>query len=346
MTSLAYTFTIGPGELSKQGIYLLRSILKNTEAEKDEIYVYIVEDEKEDIDDEILDEVKEKTTLIEGSMPNPDYPLSAAHGALKKTSEVTDKEYILLLDTDTVILDDIRIQEEKEGDLFLTPVPVSHKFWNSKEKSGKEFRKLFDKYGFEYPEEKTVYSNYDRKEVNPYYNGGFILTRNNDFPERWLDLSDEVFGNLSRDNYFSEMIALALLASDYDVISLGPEYNFFQTLRPYPQEGTKMAHYVDTRSLYRGIFLSQKIGSGWFYEKLGGTGVLEEYNSQGGLKKSIDILREVKHSYTRRVNGKKLLYLRLIGPVLTALEKTGTKQRTRDVANWILGKEKFKEKSY
>lgn len=345
MISLAYTFTIGPGELSKQGLYLLRSIVRNTEADKEDIYVYIVEGERKDIDDEVLEEIRDKATLIEGPMPNPDYPLSAAHGALKKTSEVSDKEYILLLDTDTVILDDITVQYEKEGDLFLTPVLVSHKYWNSKKKSDKEFRKLFDEYGFEYPD-KTVYSNYDREEVNPYYNGGFILTKNNDFPERWLDLSDEVFGSLRKDNYFSEMIALALLASDYDVVSLGPEYNFFQTLRPYPQEGTKMVHYVDTRSLYRGIFLSQKIGSGWFYEKLKGTGVLEQYHSQGKLKMTMDILREVKHSHTRRVNGKKLLYLRLISPVLTALEKTGTKQLARDITNRILGKEKFKEKNY
>jgi hypothetical protein len=86
------------------------------------------------------------------------------------------------------------------------------------------------------------------------------------------------------------------------------------------------------------------IGSGWFYEKLKGTGVLEQYHSQGKLKKTIDMLREVKHSHTRRVNGKKLLYLRLIGPMLTILEKTETKQKARDVANSILGKEKFKGK--
>lgn len=346
MSSLAYTFTIGPGELSKQGIYLLRSIVKNTEARKEDIYVYVVNYEKEDIDDEILDEVKEEATLIEGPMPNPDYPLSAAHGALKKTSEVTDSEYILLIDTDTVVLDDITVHEENDGELFLTPVPVSHKYWNSKEKSNEEFRKLFDKYDFEYPEDREVRSNYDRAEVNPYYNGGFILTKNNDFPERWLDLSERVFGELPQKNYFSEMVALALLASEYDVVSLGPEYNFFQTLRPYPQEGTKMVHYVDTRSLYRGIYLSNKFGSGWFSDKLEGTGILEEYYSLGRTRKTVDIMLESKHSYTRRIKGRKLLYLKILDPILLGLEKTGTKQLARDVANWILGKEKFKEKSY
>lgn len=346
MSSLAYTFTIGPGDLSKQGLYLLRSIRENTKASKDEVFVFIVKEEKSEIDQEVLDEVQKKATLLEGEMPNPNYPLSAAHGALKNASEETEKEYLLLFDTDTAVLDDITVHEEKDADLFLTPVPTSYKYWNSSEKSNEEFRKLFDEYGFEYPEDIDLKSNYDRGKVNPYYNGGFILTKTNDFPKRWLELSEEVFGNLPRKNYFSEMIALALLASDYKVEPLGPEYNFFLPFRPYPQEGTKMVHYLELETLYRSVYLSKKIGSGWFVSQLENTGILEDYKSMNKIKRSLMILNESYKSYTTEVKNRELLNYKIRMKIIRLLELTGTKQLARDIANWILGKEKFKEENY
>ena len=325
---------------------MLNSIRENTEASKEEVFVFIVEEEKEDIDQDVLDEVRSKATLLEGEMPNPDYPLSAAHGALKKASERTEEDYVLLLDTDTIILDDITIHEEEEADLFLTPVPISYKYWNSREKSNEEFRKLFDEYGFEYPEDIDLKSNYDREKVNPYYNGGFILTKTNGFPERWLNLSKEVFGNLPRKNYFSEMIALALLASDYEVEPLGPEYNFFLPFRPYPQEGTKMAHYIELETLYRSVFLSEKIGSDWFVSRLENTGVLEDFRSMNKVKRSLMVLNNSYKSYVTEVKNRELLNYKIRMKIIWLLELTGTKQLARDIANWILGKEKFKETSY
>jgi hypothetical protein len=201
----------------------LRSIVKNTEAEKKEIFVFVVEDEKDDIEDDVLEEVDDKATLIQGEMPNEEYPLSAAHGALKMASEVSDKDYLLLLDTDMLVLDDIEVHERIDRELFLTPATVSHKFWNSKEKSNEEFRSLFDKYGYDYPEDKNLRSNYGREEINPHYNGGFILTKNNDFPERWLNLSKEVHGKLPKRNISSEMVSLSMLATEYETEVLGPE---------------------------------------------------------------------------------------------------------------------------
>lgn len=345
MNSTAYIFTIGPGSLSRQGLYLLKSINRNTEAGKEDVFVYIVDGEKDNIEDDIINEVGERATLIEGPMPNKNYPLSAAHGALKKASEVSDHEYLVLLDTDIVVLDDITIHEENEAELFVAPEVISHQFWASKDKSEDLLRDVFEKYGFDYPDI-AVDSNYDRTEINPYYNSGVIITKNNDFPERYLELSREIHGNLPEKNYNSDMISLSLLAQDYDLFELPPQYNFFQAIRPYPQEGTKVVHYVDLRALRRGVILSRRISSGWFADKLEGTGVLKDIHSMSKLKLFIDSLLEINVAYNRRIKGRELLNFKVRKILIRGLEITRTKQLARDVANWVLGKEKFKEKNY
>jgi hypothetical protein len=57
-------------------------------------------------------------------------------------------------------------------------------------------------------------------------------------------------------------------------------------------------------------------------------------------------LLELNVAYNRRIKGRELLNYKIRKMLIRALEITNTKQLARDVANWILGKEKFKEKSY
>ena len=341
MSSLAYTFTIGSGELSNQGLYLLRSIKENTGATKEEIFVFITKKEKSDIEEHVLDEIRQKATLIEGNMPKEGYPHSAAVGALKKASEVSNSEYILLLDTDTLVLDEINIQQGKSADILVTPGTLSRKYWASKEKSDEKFRKLFDEYGFEYPEGETVYSSYGDEEINPYFNAGFVLTKNNDFPERWLSLTKKIHSHLNKNKHFADQISLSLLASDYQKSILDPQFNFFQTLYPYPYEGTKVVHYVETETLYRGIYLSKRIGSGWFAKKVGETGLLEDYRDMNMLKKFFTILNETYFSYNVRVRNRETINYKIRKRLIYLLELTSTKNLARKIANKLLRKQKF-----
>lgn len=346
MNSLAYTFTIGPGELSKQGLYLLNSILKNTEAGKEDIFVYIVDEEKEDIEECVIEEVKEKATLIEGPLPKEHYPHSAAVGALRKTAKISNKDYLALLDTDTLVLDDIEVHAKKKGELYLTTEPLSRKYWASKEKSDKALRKLFNKFGFEYPENRTVQSSFGEEEINPYYNAGLILTKNNDFPERFLKLTQKVHGELPGPNHFADQISISLLSTEYNLIELEHHYNSFQTLYPYPQEGTKVVHYVETDVLYRCIYLSKKIGSGWFASKVQGTGLLDDYNSTNKIKKGLIILNESYFSYNVRIKGRETINFKIRKKLIFLLELTNTKQLAREIVNTILREEKFKEEKF
>lgn len=345
MNSLAYIFTVGPGELSRQGLYLLRSIQKNTRAEKEDIFVFIVKSEKDEINDEVLEELKEKSTVLEGEMPNKEYPLSAAQGALKSASKNTNHDYLLLLDTDTVVLEDVEVHKHNNAELFLAPEVISRRFWASKKKSEELLKKIFDEYGFSFPDTKLK-SNYDREEINPYYNSGVILTKNSDFPERFVDLSKEVHGNLPQKNYFSEMVSLSMLASEYEVYSLGPEYNFFQARRLYPQEGIKIVHYLDTRSLFRGVILSEKLGSGWFSYKLRGTGVHSDWDEKGRIRRKISFLAEANKAYNSRIKDRDLVNYKIRKILIKGLEVTGTKQLARNLTNLILREKKFREQSY
>lgn len=339
--SLAYVFTLGPGSLSKKGIFLLRSIVKNTSATQDEIFVYLVEDEKKNIDESIIREVEDKATVLEGEMPNKDYPLSAAHGALLEASKVTEKDYLLLLDTDTVILDDIKIHEEHDRELYLPPEGLKRTYWANKN-SEQELREIFEEYGFEYPEKKLE-SNYRSVNINPIFNSGVILTKNNDFPERYLKLSKEVHGNLHQYNYFSDMVSVSMLASEYDLFELDPEYNFFQAYRPYPQEGTKIVHYIDLRALYRGIILSEKFGSGWFGRKMEGLGVKEEYRNKFFLKRWISQILEANYAYNVFIKERSTINYKLRMFFIRILEITETKGLARRLANKILQEKKFKK---
>jgi hypothetical protein len=342
--SLAYVFTIGPGALSKKGIFLLRSIEKNTSATKGEIFVYFVEDEKKKIDNEIISEVEEKATILEGGMPNKEYPLSAAHAALVEASKATDKEHLLLLDTDTIVLDDIKIHEKHDKDLYLAPEGLKRTYWASKESETK-LKAIFDKFGFEYPKE-DLESNYRGIKINPIFNSGVILTKNNDFPKRYLELSKKIHGELPKYNYFSDMVSVSMLASEYEVYELGPEYNFFQAYRPYPQEGTKIVHYIDLRALYRGIILSEKLGSGWFSRKVEGLGIKEEYRSKPRIKRGVAQLFEIYYAYNSIIKERDPLNFKVRMFFIRLLEMTKTKEIARKIANTILQEERFSEDKY
>lgn len=141
MKKLAYVFVLGPHELEKKGLFLLRSIHKNTEAEKKDIFVFIEDSEREEISENAINEARDKATILDGSFPISEYPLSSAHEALYQASQESDVEYLVLLDTDTVVLDDLDIDLNQNKDLLLKPVDLGNRYGEKKsqKKSGKNY---------------------------------------------------------------------------------------------------------------------------------------------------------------------------------------------------------------
>lgn len=286
MSKVSYCFCLPPGDYERQALYLLRSIEKNTKADPDEIFVFVAEEEKEGISEDTIEEVEKKATLIEGNIPNPDYLLSSSHEALRKASKITEKEYIALLDTDTLVLDDINLPRETEVDLFLKPADLGNRYWARKE-SLEEWKSLFSEYGFDFPE-KRINATVDGLEMIPYYNSGsFIVNTASDFPDEWLELSKEIHGNLS-DNFFTDQVSLAMLASKYNVQEVGEVYNFPLNLRISPDKDAMVVHYKRIHSVYRSILIDP-----WFKSKIEDTGILQRYKEDKSLKLYKYMLRDL-----------------------------------------------------
>lgn len=255
---LSYVFALGPNELEQKSLFLLRSIRQNTSASQNEIYVFIAEEEKEEISKETIKEVRNSATIIRGNIPIKEYPLSAAHKALHEASNKSESEYLLLLDTDTLVLNEPKTHLQHESDLFLKPVDTGESYWGQSE-SNKEWKQLFQDNDLEFPEEEVI-STVDKRKVRPpYYNGGAILTRNNAFPKEYLDLNKKVYGTLSTDNYYTDQIVLAILAEKYNVEELDESYNYPQHLRFVPNSSANILHYHELYRIYLPIIISSKL---------------------------------------------------------------------------------------
>ena len=259
MSGITYAFSTGPDELEHEAHLLLNSIQSNTSARADDILIYVIEDEIPLLSDELLSYFNQNATVVKGSLPNPDYPLSAAHGALVAASNETENDYTLLLDTDTLVLDDIEIHNSSEAELFVAPAALGNRYWASSE-STEDWKTLYNKYGFDFPTSR-VRSLVDDQVMLPYYNGGVILTANNDFPERWMNLSREIHGTLPKSNYFSEMVALALLSSDYTVEVLGERYNYTLPRHLTVPTDIRIVHYIEYNCVRRAAAIDRNFNA-------------------------------------------------------------------------------------
>lgn len=254
MNDITYAFAIGPGKLSQQGRWLLQSIKANTDATREDIISFLVSSERERISNETVEYFEQNSTLIEGEMPNPDYPLSAAHAALEQATQKSKYDYTILLDTDTVVLDGITVHQDNDSELFLVPSPISTLYWTNTEQSSDDWSDLYEKYDIEWPE-KRVRSTVHDKEMLPYFDSGVIITKNEtDFASRWKNVSKEIHGELPEMNYYTDNVSIGLLSNLYDLKVLPESYNYTQKayICPAPTD-TKIIHYNDTTSLYRSL---------------------------------------------------------------------------------------------
>lgn len=300
---LAFVVTLGDKDREHQGLYLINSILKFHE--EPEIYAFLPEEEKETMNQEVLKDIESKKAvqMLEGKMTIPEYPLSAAHNAMYKASQKTDREYLLALDTDTILVDKITVHQEHDADLFLKPEDLSYLFYQSEE-SQEDWERIVEDREFEVPALENR-STEDRGRMRNYYNGGFILTRNNDFPERYMELCKELHGNLEV-NFVTDQVALALLAQDYELHELDCTYNYSVGQRLRLRKDVKMLHYHVNGygRMFKWSILPQHR---WLWERLSGTGFVERYQQEKWNKPFVEkavksVLRPIKVALIRTKN--------------------------------------------
>jgi len=242
---IAIAFAFGPGWLGRQAQYLARSIADNTSIS--EVFAYTTPSEYERIDDRVLERISDCCDVGVTDEGISEYSISHKQAALKSASERSTADYLLCLDSDTVVLDSVGVPDPT-ADLMVKPVDIGGQYYASSD-SFNEWESLASGLGFEFPGSVSR-STVDQKCIPPYWNSGVVLTRNNDLPSRWLSLTKTLWKEFDT-GYFTDQVALGLLSTDYHSQTLDETYNYPLTHRLYVPSDVKVLHYNDIKHLGR-----------------------------------------------------------------------------------------------
>lgn len=244
MTDLTYVITVDEGEWTRRALYLYNSI--NEFVDDPDIVTFIPEDV--DIPSEIEQKLDENSWIVGEEKRIEDFHASYKLQAFKKAGEVTDNEYLLLLDTDVLVLNEITIHQEKDADLFVKPVDLGLQYW-AREESRDRWEEFAEKTGYSVPSG-TVTTTVDKQEILPYWNAGFVLARNSELQEEWLEAVEKIEGDMDG-NFMAGQIALAMISENYDTEVVDDRYNYPLPHRFGVPEDVRVLHYHTYSSLLR-----------------------------------------------------------------------------------------------
>ena len=241
---LAFVFAAGAGEVGRQSRHLLRSIREyHPEAPA---YAFVPEDERDTMDETVLKELRDGAELLVGEIPIPEYPISTKIAATAAAEEATDADYLLMLDTDMVLLDRIDAHERSDADLFLKPVDVGRQFWG-RDRSLDWWRRLYDRFDLPFPT-RRVTSTFDRREILPYWNAGFVLARTGTVGREWLEMTAAIHDEIPY-NRHADQVALGILSTRYETDALDERYNYPLQIHLGCPSDVKVLHYHDRHEL-------------------------------------------------------------------------------------------------
>jgi hypothetical protein len=223
---VAFAITADSGELAIQANLLVESIRKQYPTAP--ILVFIPESSVSDLDEDVLEWFQSTGSVVTGAIPIPEYPISALIQAFVEVEQQYETEYIVALDTDTLLLDHLHLPDG--GDTWLRPADVGAQYWTS-EKSRGDWQTLYQY--FNYPTPDPFYqfiASVDRQPIPPYWNSGVVITTDRTLPGRWLDFTETIFHDetlpVSTDEFFIDQISLALSVRKNDVQLLSERENF------------------------------------------------------------------------------------------------------------------------
>lgn len=226
MSSIAFSVSVGGKRLSKQAEYLFKSV-RNYHPEG-RIFAYVTEKEVSEISNERLSRIEDLATLIVGDMPIPTYPISAKVAAMKTAAERTDFQYLVSLDSDILLLDELSeyLSEAGSADVHMKPVDVSTTYW-AQNGSSADWEFVASELGFDTPS-RTIRSTVDNNQIYPYYNAGVIIAENKEFAYDWYQTTLNVYDVIKEtdNSYYSDQIALGLLSQNYSVNELSEAENY------------------------------------------------------------------------------------------------------------------------
>jgi hypothetical protein len=243
MDDLAFVFAAGEDKYDEQGLYLARSIARtNPDAS---IIVYVPNGESPGHEDELA----EIGTIVRGEPTIVEYGISRKIDALIAAETAAESDYLLLLDTDTLVLDTITVHQSGKN-LYLKPVDVGLQYWGRESESRDDWTEIATEANLPVPEWQHR-STFDSKPIPPYWNAGFVLTANQRFGKRWMQLVQDIYPNIPYE-WHADQVALGLLSQEYDVEELDNRYNYPLHLRLRLRDDAKVIHYHNFHNLKKG----------------------------------------------------------------------------------------------
>lgn len=247
----AIAITADSGELERQADALVRSI--QGAVPDIELVTFIPENSRGEVSSDALNRFEAAGTVVWGEIPIPEYPISALVQAFVEAERVSDREYLVALDTDTVVLDTLEVSEG--GDVWVRPADVGAQYWCS-EDARKDWGKLTERFGLPpVTEFDSVTASVDRRTIPQYWNSGVVVTTDRSLPERWLEYTRALFYErelpVSRSEFFIDQLSLALATRKNEVQKLPEAMNYPLGGRLVVPDSVKVLHYGDRRNLHR-----------------------------------------------------------------------------------------------
>ncbi|MCX7545258.1 glycosyltransferase family protein [Marinicella gelatinilytica] len=236
---VAILFVVERGYIEQQAMLLINSIFRFYQGKNFSVDIFTFSPrENFKPSHAVLDFLSQKVTHHFNDNLNTkfvEFPLINGHiGASFFETQFPEYEDVMLLDSDTVFLNDFEFMMESENSgLFLTPVDnkgvgtlgrsdKNHEFWE----------KLYNFLSIDKPK-KTITTTVSQDQIWPYYNAGFVYAKRvKGFFSQWLNTFESIYNSNIRSVYsgkngsksiYLEQVALALTAQKHkDQITLLP----------------------------------------------------------------------------------------------------------------------------
>lgn len=240
-SKISFAVTVGNREIAEKTKFLIKSVRAMYPSAP--ILTYLIKKEKSTLEQDTIDFFQNNTTLRIGEFPRPAYPISSKLKAMSLAAQSFEFDYLILLDSDTVLVDRFEsfLNTVQPADIYVKPVDVSRK-WESQS----EWEEIASVTEYDVPKIRTV-STVDKKRIFPFYNAGVVICTTSSFPDDWLELSllvHDISGSV-----FSDQVALGLLTQDYSNICLSELENYPLHLYTYVPDDVILIHYHDYSSL-------------------------------------------------------------------------------------------------
>ena len=236
---MIYGVTLGSGELADMALCQLESIHKFADISEESIIANCPPSEWDRIDEAKREELRSLSTVTLKPLPVEDYPQSAFQATgLACAEKVGSDDWFILLDTDTLVLDDLERDFDPKYALAAKPSDFHYERVGLSENM---VRNAFEIANTSFPDY-TCLSTVDKKPIPPYWNAGVVFVHDIEIVHWWIDLIKTLADEVS-EGFFIDQLALSILSDDYNTLALTEKTNFPLSQRLWTPSSTKVIHY-------------------------------------------------------------------------------------------------------